>query len=628
MLERIIGGRYQIIRPLGGGGFGQTFLAEDWHLPGKPKCVVKQLKPQVDNPEALQVALRLFDREAEVLYTLGTHDRIPQLFAHFEEQTEFYLVQEFVDGKVISQEIKEEGAFSASQVVEFMQDVFETLAFVHRQQVIHRDIKPSNLIRRNSDGRIVVIDFGAVKQIGNHLPTNEEDEATFTMAVGSSGYMPNEQLAGRPRYSSDVYSVGMVGIQMLTGLSPAQLRYDPRTGEILWRDRVNDELDTNLADVLDQMVRYDYRQRYQTAEEVLDAFQNLIAPRHDTVILPTAASAAKAVISRASRQETSTVVGASSSPLSDTHLIWFERGDELFQQQRYRKAIECYDKVIEMVPDNYLVWFKRGIAFENLQQYTDAVDCYERVIELQPEDYLAWFKRGKALENLRRYADASIAYEKVIQIQPDNYWAWHDRGKVLEASGEFESAVEAYERAVQLKPDFQLAVDSRKRVLTQLKQVDRLYHLQHYDEAVAACDRTLRDEPNNALAWLMRGMALENLKQYRPAVQSYSQVVKLQPDDHLSWLKLGNLLERLQKLKEAAAAYGKVVQLQPENQWAWHDRGRALEKLHLYEKALASYEKALRVNPDFQSAVEGRQRSLLNIRKQAQASAQSAAKPQ
>jgi serine/threonine protein kinase/predicted TPR repeat methyltransferase len=613
MLGTTIGGRYQITEHLGGGGFGQTFLAIDRHLPGKPTCVVKQLKPQVDGQAAWQAATRLFDREAEVLYQLGNHDQIPRLFAHFEENREFYLVQEFVEGRVLNKAIKKNACWAESDVIDFLQDVLTTLAFVHEQQVIHRDIKPSNLIRRQSDQKIVLIDFGAVKHIGSQ-PINLEEDTTFTIAVGSSGYMPNEQLAGRPRYCSDVYSLGIVGIQMLTGLSPSKLRYDARTGELIWRDR-SKTVSPELADILDLMVRYDYRQRYQSATEALAALQTLATPKHDTVILPTVNSAVKAV------KRSNPTLGDREAPAaqhSDAHFAWFERADELFQQQRYLKAVECYDKVIQLTPNDYLAWFKRGIAFENLHQYENAATSYQRVIEIQPDDYLAWFKRGKALEQLKRYPEALAAYDRVIQVQPGNYWAWHDRGKVLEQSGQFDEALAAYDRAVHLKPDFPVAVESRKRLLMERCDVDQLYHLQHYQEAIAACTRTLRDDPSNANAWLMQGMALENLQRYREAAAAYSKVVQLHGDDHIAWFKLAALLERLQKYKEAAAAYAKVSQLQPHNQWAWHDRGRSLEKMGQYEAAIAAYDHALRINADFDSAQAGRQRSLNQIKQQAQ----------
>jgi len=587
MLGKIFGGRYRIVRHLGGGGFGQTFLAEDLHLPGNPQCVVKQLKPRMTNQDALKAARRLFDAEAQALYSLGNHDQIPRLFAHFEENRDFYLVQEFVAGQVLTQEIKTRKQFSETEVINLLQDILTVLDFVHQQQVVHRDIKPSNLMRRREDSRIILIDFGAVKQIGMDA-YDSPDQASVTIAVGSSGYMPNEQLAGKPRFSSDIYAVGMLAIQCLTGVYPKKLKEDPKTSEIVWRDQV--QVSPELASILDKMVRYDFRQRYPSATEALAALKSL------TYTTP--------VISLLSEPK----------PVSfDGHLVWLERGDELFQLQRYKEAIDAYDRVIQAQPNDYLAWFKRGIALENLKQFEEAAASYGQVVKLQPEDYLAWLKRGVALENLRQFQDSLESYEQVIRLQPENYWVWHDRGKVLEALKRHEEAIAAYDRAVQLKPDFQLAIESRKRVLSQLGRVDTLYHLQHYDEAVASCDRVIEENPNDSIAWLMRGMALENLNSYEEAVAAYERVVEIQSDDHVAWFKRGNLLEKLQRYDEAVASYYRVVQIQPDNYWAWHDRGRLLENLQRYEEAIASYDRAVQLKPDFQAAVEGRKRMLSQL---------------
>lgn len=226
----MLAGRYHIVKPLGRGGFGQTFLATDSHLPGQPDCVVKQLQPTSRDPETLRLARRLFDQEAEMLYRLGNHDQIPRLLAHFEQENEFYLVQEFIEGDSLSREFVQRGAFSESEVVELLWDLLQVLAFVHAQGVIHRDIKPANIIHRQRDRKLVLIDFGAVKQISTH-PLTGAGQNTFTIAIGSPGYMPVEQQSFQPRLSSDVYAVGMVALQALTGLAPSELPTDPQTGE-------------------------------------------------------------------------------------------------------------------------------------------------------------------------------------------------------------------------------------------------------------------------------------------------------------------------------------------------------------------------------------------------------------
>jgi len=280
MLGKTLRGCYQIVKHLGGGGFGQTYLAENRQLPDNPLCVVKQLKPKSNNPETLQTARLLFEREAEVLYKLGHHNQIPRLMADFEEDEQFYLVQEFIEGSELKQELPVGKPLTETQVISLCWDLLKILEFVHEQGVIHRDIKPSNLIRREQDGKIVLIDFGAVKQVSTQI-VHPEAQTTLTVAIGSPGYMPNEQLCGKPRFCSDIYAVGMLGIQALTGIPACHLPEDPRTSEIIWRDRLPVEAQhaVPLLDVLDKMVRYDYRQRYQSATEAMQALASLTNPQ-------------------------------------------------------------------------------------------------------------------------------------------------------------------------------------------------------------------------------------------------------------------------------------------------------------------------------------------------------------
>ncbi|OLP19085.1 hypothetical protein BST81_07690 [Leptolyngbya sp. 'hensonii'] len=286
-MERILAGHYQIVRPLGGGGFGQTYLATDSHLPGSPLCVVKQLKPKVNDPETLQTAKRLFNLEAETLYNLGIHDQIPRLLAHFEQEDEFYLVQEYIEGHGLDQEIAPGKQLSELIVLDLLQDILQVLSFVHQNNVIHRDIKPANLIRRNRDHRIVLIDFGAVKEVSSQA-AHIHGQTNLTVAIGSPGYMPSEQQAFHPQFSSDIYAVGMLCLQALSGLSLKELPRDSRTGEFsctFMPDRIS--ITSGLTSILDRMIRYDYRQRYDNAMEALKAVQDLIShENYATAILP------------------------------------------------------------------------------------------------------------------------------------------------------------------------------------------------------------------------------------------------------------------------------------------------------------------------------------------------------
>jgi serine/threonine protein kinase len=270
---KVLRNRYRILKFLGGGAFGETYLAEDLDLPNHPQFVVKQLKPKISQAEVLQVARRLFENEARYLYQLGNiSPQIPKLLAHFEENGEFYLVQEFVDGDDLSVEIIPSKKWSEQAVIQLLQEILEVLAIVHQQNIIHRDIKPKNLMRRKKDGKIVLIDFGAVKEVKG-LGVDTQGQVTSTIVIGSNGYMPNEQANSKPKLASDIYAVGIIGIQALLGKFPQEFQEDPKTGEIIWQNEVN--VSKKLANILNKMVHYHFSQRYQSADEALQALKSV-----------------------------------------------------------------------------------------------------------------------------------------------------------------------------------------------------------------------------------------------------------------------------------------------------------------------------------------------------------------
>ncbi len=268
MIGKLLDHRYQVIRILATGGFGQTYIAQDTRRPGNPICVVKHLKPASSDPKIFATAKRLFQNEAETLEKLGNHEYIPRLLAYFDENQEFFLVQEYIDGHTLAEELIPGQRWSESQVMYLLQEILEILDFVHQQGVIHRDIKPDNIIRRASDYKLVLVDFGAVKQLRSSLVA-VSTQPTATVAIGTPGYMPTEQGQGKPRPNSDIYSLGIIAIQALTGVPANQLQEDPDTGELVWQHLA--PVNEQLAAVLSKMVHYHFKDRYQNAAEALQA---------------------------------------------------------------------------------------------------------------------------------------------------------------------------------------------------------------------------------------------------------------------------------------------------------------------------------------------------------------------
>ncbi|MDB9343348.1 GUN4 domain-containing protein [Nodularia spumigena CS-586/05] len=259
--------RYAPQSILGQGGFGRTFLAFDEDKPSKPFCVIKQFLPQAQGTDSIEKASQLFGQEAERLEELGKHPQIPELMAYFTADNRQYLVQEFVKGETLQAELDKNGVFSEKQIRELLIELLDILQFVHNQQVIHRDIKPENIIRRSTDNKLFLVDFGAAKVVEKKQRT-----ATGTI-IGSAEYCAPEQLMGKPKFISDLYSLGVTCLHLLTQISPFDL-YDVMEGEWVWRDYLTGNIVSDeFGKILEKLANPIPKQRYQSVEEVLDALK-------------------------------------------------------------------------------------------------------------------------------------------------------------------------------------------------------------------------------------------------------------------------------------------------------------------------------------------------------------------
>ncbi len=266
-LPLVLKTRYRALKILGQGGFGRTFLAIDEDRPSKPYCVIKQFLPQAQGTASVSKAAKMFEEEAIRLDELGeNHDQIPSLLAHFTVDDRQYLIQEFIDGSNLLDELKL-GVFSQDKVKQVLFDLLNVLKFVHSRKVIHRDIKPANIILRQSDRKLVLVDFGAAKQV-----FNSQLSMTGT-AIGSAAYSAPEQWRGKPKYASDLYSLGVTCVELLTNVSPTKL-FDIDEGDWIWRKFLkNNPVDQKLAAVLDKLIQPAMKRRYESVDEVLSDFE-------------------------------------------------------------------------------------------------------------------------------------------------------------------------------------------------------------------------------------------------------------------------------------------------------------------------------------------------------------------
>jgi len=278
--------RYRPLKSLGGGGFGKTYLAEDIDRLNT-KCVIKQFAPQIQGAGALKKATDLFKQEAERLEQLGTHPQIPGLWAHFEDNNRLYLVQEFIEGENLLVELEKQGTFEEEKIRGLLLDLLPILEVVHQAQVIHRDIKPENIMRRGSDGKLFLIDFGASKQIQGTVKSGTQ--------IGTLGYAALEQMQDRQVYpATDLYSVGATCFHLLTGIHPWDLYIEVAYIWVeQWRQHLKQSISPQLGTIVDKLLQKEYQQRYQSAGEVLQALV-AVPPQ---LVAPTVLTSSQAVAS-------------------------------------------------------------------------------------------------------------------------------------------------------------------------------------------------------------------------------------------------------------------------------------------------------------------------------------------
>jgi serine/threonine protein kinase/chaperonin cofactor prefoldin len=277
-LEALLDGRYRVVQVLNTEAWGQIYLAQDTRRPSQPQCIIQHVKPIHVEPEYQDAIRHLFVREAALLEKLADHDQIPQLLACFEDEEGFYLVQEFVHGYPLSLEIQPEHPWDESEVVQLLLDSLEPLAFAHNQGIRHGNLTPEHLIRRAQDGKIVLVSFDSVRQL--HLSLlSLHGQSILTTDGSEQSYQPPEQLQGMPCLASDVYAIGIIAIQALTGTHPGSFLATSKTGKNHWSSLISAAefpAHQELIAILTRMVHPDCNQRYASAVEALEAIHQLM----------------------------------------------------------------------------------------------------------------------------------------------------------------------------------------------------------------------------------------------------------------------------------------------------------------------------------------------------------------
>jgi serine/threonine protein kinase/regulator of sirC expression with transglutaminase-like and TPR domain len=634
MINELLAGRYRIVTSLSSGGFAKTYLAEDTHRPGSPQCVVKHLVPPNNDDYTLQNARRLFQREGEILERLGReHDRLPQLYAYFEENGEFYLIQEYICGHPLTEEIVPGQPLSEDQVLQILADVLEILVFVHGKGVIHRDIKPANLIRRSGDNKLVLIDFGLVKELTSPA-INSQGQNTPTVAVGTHGYMPIEQFHGYPQYNSDIYALGMLAIQALMGASASQLLRlrdpnNPNTGEVLWRDRLTN-IRPKLANIIDKMVCYDCRHRYQTAAEVIADLRDINSQVRINLNQ----------IKRWFRRPKRLIIGGSAllvflglplifatqlpQKLKAAHI--YNRGVDKSDRKDYQAAVKDFTEALQINPNYAEALSKRchchlmlGDRLRAMQDCTQALQVASNFAQA----YQAYTNRGIARLSLGDAQGAIADYSQAIQINPKHALAFNNRGQVKDRMGDKEGAIQDFTQAIKVEPKF--AVAYLNRCLSRSNAGD-------HSGGIEDCTQAIKLNPNLVQAYLNRSLVYFRLGNYQKSIEDSNiairiNAVKNDPDLAKAYHNRGSARMALGDKQGAMEDFNQALRINPKDAGAYYERALIRIALGDKPKAIQDFQFAAKLKLE-QGSTQGFKDAQFQIKKLQQQPLKEDPKPQ
>jgi len=626
--------RYEIKRLIKSGGMGAVYEALD-HRFKKTSCAVKEMLSYSTQPKEQQYFISRFQEEAFILHNLR-HPNLPGVRDYFVESGRYYLVMDYIEGRDLETVMKdyEWGRVPENLVIEWAIQVLDALEYLHSRNppVIYRDLKPNNVMLRNSDNKIILIDFGIARTV-------QPGSDTTKTSIGTPAFAPGEVFEGKPESRSDIYSLGATMHCLLTGRIPGKpFDFSPLND-------LNPSVSPKLSSIVMKALEIKIENRYSGAQEMkrnLEEFaegsslHNEILPPFPVAtpdpgstvmanlspsLLSTPGPAtdshtpttplsipSESVTSRSEVPRHPTFPGRKSKVIkkalmtlvffvlifalvilalfvrsrwtvyniSRNREIYYKEGDDLIAQKKYEEAIKCYDKALEIDPSSGDVWHGKGIALFNLKRYKEAVACYDEALKFKPDSDGIWCHKGDALLSLGEYKEAVICYDKALEIAPGNGEAAKNKEKAAKQ------------------------LDYREQVASG----DDLFGKGEYDKAIEAYDKALKIVPHakditdkKKGALIKRGDELFEGKKYSNAMEYYDKALDMDPDDPVACNMKGRSYLCLKNYDESIKWFDKVLKINPQADWAWFNKGLAREYLKNHDLALKCFDEVLKIDP-------------------------------
>ncbi|NJP08178.1 MAG: tetratricopeptide repeat protein [Leptolyngbyaceae cyanobacterium RU_5_1] len=629
MIGRVLANRYRVFELKASSIYGDIYLASDTYRPGYPRCLIRQLRPLSDSPKTPQMVKLLLKEQIEIRRKLGESDHVPEILDAFEQDQELYLVEELISGRSLSQEIVPGQVWLQDQVIQLLRTILSILVFIHGQGVIHQDIQPDNVYRRLPSGKLVLVNFRLLREIST--PRFNSHRSPIPLNIEGIAYKPPEQLRGIPLPSSDIYAVGIMAIQSLTGLSAeaicdatpldnAQLRYQNfNTGKIPWRQQA--QVSPELADLIDRMTCPDVEQRYQSAAEVLQDLNQIAGVDPESFpIAPTGIPSSTDRLQSSSQNSiiqatplTPTAPGATELTVSGHHspqpIVQHSDVDPqparlpLPARWRFSRNVAFLGLGTALLvvgglaaalyrPVNNALQMRaalrEGVEMNRGENFNGAIAKLDAVIQASVSNSEAFYQRGFAYYRLGNYQQALDDLTQALQLQPNHANAHLYRGNVRYSLGDDQGALADYELAIQLNPNFAAAFLNRGTAKAEAG--DETAALKDYNRAIQL-------DPNQAKAYLNRCLTRSNLNDQPGAIQDCTQAINLDPAYAIAYQNRGLARRRQKDLDGAIADFNITIRLIPNDPDPYYNRGLTRQDLGDYPGAIADFNTTVRLNP-------------------------------
>ena len=637
MTTPLLNHRYRVIKSLAEGGFGQTFLVEDTQMPSRRQCVIKQLKPMNDRPEVFRIVQDRFAREAAVLEAVGKgNSQIPDLYAYFEEDGQFYLVQEWIEGDALINLTQQ--PWPEARVSDLLANALKALAHVHRQNIIHRDIKPDNIILREEDNLPCLIDFGAVKELMSTV-VRQSGATQSSLVIGTPGYMPPEQAAGRPTFSSDLYSLSMTMILLLTGRSPAELPTNSQTGEILWQQfapGVSDRLQAILTKAIHPYAQH----RYATADAMLGALSLNTLEQAPTTLeqapigppslqisqsgvgyggnsgANTGASGAgtssqtvahKGVASTSARSVSQKAVpwktvGIGAGALLLAAGVWtgaritFDNATAQAQVENFQDTIQELEPLAEADGADSTEMVRLAKAYHEVGEYEEAIAQAEAALEADDSNVGALLVKGETQLDIGEYTAALDTFDQAIETDDRSAEALVQRGITHAEIGEYEKSVEDFRKALQIDADYAQAY--REWAYTNVVEGNVQEAVQNLDLSIEKDDST-----RNISAYVNRGSRKSELGDKAGAIADWSTAQGMEVSTADEYASRGYAKSRLGNKKGALDDFNQALVVNPNHVRSIVNRAALFYESGDKAQAITTLEDAIAINPNHVSGL-------------------------